>query len=430
MNPQPATRTSNLGIRNFYPFLIAVILLLSGCEKEQPVSGTVILQPIDSLMQQHVPDSIPGAVLQVKQGDEVIHRKAYGYAQLFDADMNTIDTPVEMSVDHLFDIASLTKVFGTTFAVMKLVDEGALKLDETVGKYLPEFNEGTKKDIRIHQLLNHSSGLTQWYPLYYHASDKSERYQYLAEMPLKYPVGEERHYSDLGFMLLADIVETVTGKTVDQYLSEEIYGPLNLSNTFFNPLERGVGPEHIVATSHGNPFERRMVYDDEFGYKVDVDPESWNEWREYTLIGEVNDGNAWYANEGVAGHAGLFSTVGDLQVLVDLLLENGVRKGRRYISKAVIDTFLTRDLHGNGLGWAMNPAVFDAPDELPDGSFGHTGFTGTSAAVVPEYNLSVILLTNRQHRGPLESGYYYDLGELREEIVRTSLVKLFRNETD
>src|SRR5699024_5622657 len=154
---------------------------------------------------------------------------------------------------------------------------------------------------------------------------------------------------------------------------------------------------------------------DSFGYRVDVDPNSWHGWRHYTLQGEVSDGNAWYANGGVAGHAGLFSTVDDLQVLVDLLLNKGQFEGEPFISAAVIDTFLTKDHYGNALGWAMDEDFISA-EGAPQGTFGHAGFTGTSVVVVPKYNLSIIILTNREHVGLQENGYYFDMGPLRQHI--------------
>ncbi|MGK7368891.1 MAG: serine hydrolase domain-containing protein, partial [Candidatus Halalkalibacterium sp. M3_1C_030] len=307
-----------------------------------------------------------------------------------------------------------TKVFATTYGIMLLADQGDISIDEPIYKYLPEFNEGEKRKITVRQLLSHSSGLVQWHPLYYEASDKHERLEVISEMQLRWPVGEERHYSDLGFMLLGDIIEKVSGKSLDQLLAEELYQPLNLQHTTFNPLKKGL--ENIVATSHGNPFEKRMVYDDNFGYNVDVDPDSWNGWREYTLKGEVNDGNAWYANEGVAGPAGLFSTAGDLQVLVDLLMNKGSFAGRQLISESVIDTFLTGDQFGNALGWAMDKS-FIAADGTPEGTYGHTGFTGTNVVVIPEYELTVIFLTNRQNVGLQDDGSYFNLRPIRQAIV-------------
>lgn len=369
---------------------------------------------IDTLIQKEIKaDHIPGAVIQVKKGDSVLHRAAYGYAQKYDYDLQPLTNPKQMSVDHLFDLASLTKVCATTFGIMQLVDNGAVALDDPIYKYLPEFKGGKKSKVTVRHLLTHTAGLAQWVPTYYHASNPQERYEYIAKLPLTWEVGEGRHYSDLGFMLLGDIIERVSGQRLDEYMQENLYQALDLKHTAFNPLEKGY--TKIASTSHGNPFEKHMVYDDEFGYKVDVDPRSWDGWRQYTLRGEVNDGNSWYANGGVAGHAGLFATVSDLQVLVDLLLHEGRFDGKQLISASVIDTFLTKDRYGNGLGWAMDKDIISA-EGSPAGTFGHTGFTGTNIVAVPQDSLSIILLTNRQNVGPQQSGYYWDLGDLRQAI--------------
>jgi len=398
-------------IIKFTSCLLLTVFSVS-CQSQNKVQSHV--STIDSLIQQDIEaNHIPGAVIQVKKSDSILHRDAYGYAYRYDYQLQPIKNPKPMTTEHLFDLASLTKVTATTFGIMLLVDEGEIDLDDPIYTYLPEFEKGNKSNITIRHLLTHTAGLAQWKPIYYFTSNPQERYQYIADLPLKWAVGQERHYSDLGFMLLGDITEGVSGQRLDTFLQKQFYDRLGLSNTFFNPLEKGF--EKIAATSHGNPFEKQMVYDDDFGYSVDVDPNSWNGWREYTVHGEVNDGNAWYASGGVAGHAGLFSTVDDLQVLVDLLINGGEFKGKQIISSSVIDTFLTKDRFGNGLGWAMDKSVISA-EGSPDGTFGHTGFTGTHIVVVPQDSLSIILLTNRQHVGPQQNGYYHDLGPLRQAI--------------
>ncbi|PAU94128.1 hypothetical protein CK503_07905 [Aliifodinibius salipaludis] len=397
-------------------FLGLLLTIFVGCTSNPDVEPKKVgkIAAIDSLIQKEIKeDHIPGAVIQIRKGDSILHRAAYGYAQKYDYGMQKVDNPEPMTTEYLFDVASLTKVMGTTFGIMKLLDEDALSLDDPIRNYLPEFEKGEKSQITIRHLLTHSSGLAQWVPTYYHAEDKEERYRYIANLPLKWEVGEGRHYSDLGFMLLGDIIENISGQKLDYFLEDNLYQPLNLRNTMFNPM--GKGYKKIAATSHGNPFEKQMVYDDEFGYNVDVDPKSWDSWREYTLWGEVNDGNAWYANGGVAGHAGLFSTVDDLQVLVDLLMNKGYKEREQFISESIVDTFLTKDQYGNGLGWAMGKS-FIAAEGSPDGTFGHTGFTGTNILIVPQDSLSIIFLTNRQNVGRQEGGSYFDLGPLRQAV--------------
>ena len=188
-----------------------------------------------------------------------------------------------------------------------------------------------------------------------------------------------------------------------------------MKNTIFNPLN-DKSSHLIAATSHGNPYETRMVTDASLGFKPDsLKPEQWNGWRQYTLKGEVNDGNAWYANNGVAGHAGLFSTVDDLQKLVDVLKNKGKIENGEFISENIINQFLTQDEFNNGLGWVMDNSSTYIKN-APKSTFGHTGFTGTSIAVVPKYHISVILLINRQNMGLLKSKYYYNVNSVRGKI--------------
>jgi CubicO group peptidase (beta-lactamase class C family) len=203
-------------------------------------------------------------------------------------------------------------------------------------------------------------------------------------------------------------------------MQQNIFLPLHMYNTTFNPLKKGV-LKKIAATSPGNPYEKRMVYDSSMGFKIkEINPLDWNGWRTYVLRGEVNDGNAWYANGGISGAAGLFSTVDDLQKLVDLLMNKGKTKRIQFVSENTIRLFLTKDKFHNGLGWMMDPENSFMKNG-PDGSFGHTGFTGTSISVVPAYDLSVVLLINRQNTGLLNNGEYYNVNPVRLQIFNAAM---------
>jgi CubicO group peptidase (beta-lactamase class C family) len=331
-----------------------------------------------------------------------------------------------MQLNTLFDIASLTKVTGTTTAIMVLVDQGKLSVDDPVSRFLPSFGSRDKKDMKIRHLLTHTAGLYEWYPLYYISSNKKETYELIDILPLKYPVGRGRHYSDLGFVLLGEIVEIISGLSLEQFVQQNIFLPLGMNHTLYNPKARGRS-SNIAATSFGNPYEYRMVHDSTLGFQVKgIDPDHWNGWRTYLLIGEVNDGNAWYANGGVSGAAGLFSTADDLQILVDMLMNKGMAAGRQFISEKTIELFLTMDSFKNGLGWMMDPGN-SFMRNAPAGSFGHTGFTGTSIVAVPQFGLSIILLINRQHEGLLPTREYYNVGPIREQIFET-VMKYCRKE--
>ena len=363
----------------------------------------------DSIVAAAVEHTIPGAVLVVAQNGKLLHERAFGWAQLNDFQVHRLANPRAMHRNTLFDLASVTKVMATTMAVMKLVSEGRIDVDAPLSRYLPDFRGPHLDSITVRHLLQHSAGLVQWQPLYYHASNERETYDVIRNMPLQWGVGEGRHYSDLGFMLLGYVVEHVTKQPLDEYVANALYKPLGLRSTTYLPKQRGF--IDFAATEQGNGYERHMVYDSTFGYRYRGDPTAWDGWRQYVLDGETDDGNSWYANHGVAGHAGLFSTAADLRVLLDLLLAHGSAGGRQYIASAVIDRFFTRDQYQNFLGWM-------SPNGLPEGSFSHTGFTGTYVLGVPKYGLAIVLLTNRQNMGTDARGYFPDVGPLQAAVAK------------
>ncbi len=369
---------------------------------------------IDSIIRTAIKDSIiPGAIISIYADGQVIIKKSYGYAFLKTYPGILLSQPEPMTVAHLFDLASLTKVFATTMATMILVDEGEIKIDDKVSTYIACFNGEHKDSITIRHLLTHTSGLAQWKPVYYHARSRESSITFICSLPLSFPVGKMRRYSDLGFMLLGHIAEAVSGQRLDRFLDEKLYGPLGLQNTIFIP-NRATYP--YAATSHGNPFEKRMVSDDSFGYLCDENPEDFKAWRKHTLIGEVNDGNAFHAFGGVAGHAGLFSSVEDLQLLMNLLLNDGRHRQSSFIDSSTIAEFLRKDNFGHGFGWAMGNDVLPLSDSSIH-LFGHTGFTGTYAIGFPERKVSLVLLTNRQNLGVNERGYYPSVNDLRKDLT-------------
>jgi CubicO group peptidase (beta-lactamase class C family) len=398
-------------------YFLLLFALFSQAQKIPPGNQKSELnRVIDSIFNSHIDsDKIPGAVILVKKDGKIIIRKAYGYALKYDYDHNLVEKPEKMSVRHMFDIASLTKVIGTTTSIMLLADRGLVKVDDPVARYVESFNKLEKSKITIRHLLTHSSGINEWYPMYYRVSDKEECFRLIGDLPLKYKIGEQRKYSDLGFTILGEIIEIVSGKPLDQFMNQNIFQPLGMNNTTYNPLKQG-DYRKIAATSPGNPYERRMVYDSTLGYTVKgLDPDSWSSWRNYLLRGETNDGNAWYANGGISGAAGLFSTAEDLQKLVDMLMNMGKTAKGQFLSEETVRTFLTKDSFNNGIGWMMDPAN-SFMKNAPEGTFGHTGFTGTSITVIPDERISIILLINRQNSGLMENGDYYNVNSLRLQI--------------
>jgi CubicO group peptidase (beta-lactamase class C family) len=398
--------------------LFTVLLAVGGCAgaRTPPIVAGVAepglargIATADSLISSSIGTLIPGAVFLVAKDGRVVHERAFGFAQLNDYGGRRLASPTAMRASTMFDLASVTKVMATTFAIMLLADRGQIDVDAPVSRYLPDFTGPHLDSITVRHLLQHSSGLVQWQPLYYHASHSAETYGMIRDMPLGWRVGEARRYSDLGFMLLGYIVERVSGRPLDRFLEQDLYRPLRLRSTAFNPRARGFS--EFAATEQGNVYERHMVYDSTFGYRYTGDPTAWNRWRQYVLNGEVDDGNAFYANGGVAGHAGLFSTASDLSVLLDLLNNRGARSGRQFVRPSIVDQFLTRDKYENYLGW-------QAPREMPAGSFSHTGFTGTYVLGVPMYKLAIVLLTNRQNMGTDARGYFPDVGPLQRAVSR------------
>ncbi|HKO17070.1 MAG TPA: serine hydrolase [Gemmatimonadaceae bacterium] len=367
------------------------------------------LATADSLVEAATGRLFPGAVLLVSRDGRVVHERAFGHAQLYDDSMHRLAAPPPMRASTMFDLASVTKVMATTFAVMLLVDQGRIDVDAPVYRYLPDFRGPHLDSITVRHLLTHSAGLVQWQPLYYHASTPAETYQEIRRMPLQWGVGEGRHYSDLGFMLLGYLVARVSGEPLEVFLRRALYDPLGLRSTTYLPRLHGF--TQFAATELGNGYERHMVYDSTFGYRYRGDPTAWNGWRQYVLDGEVDDGNAWYANGGIAGHAGLFSTAADLRVLLDLLNQRGRAGGRQIIRPETVDLFLTRDRYQNFLGW-MSPAG------LPAGSFAHNGFTGTYVLGVPRDQLSIVLLTNRQNMGTDARGYFPNVAPLDSAVAQ------------
>jgi CubicO group peptidase (beta-lactamase class C family) len=393
--------------------LAAALVLGSPVAMAQSSSLQAALAKSTAAVEAAVADGrVPGAVMVVAVDGKVVLERAYGYAHLNDAAGKRIASPRAMETSTVFDAASVTKVMATTMAVMILVDQGKVKVDAPVRTYLEDFRGPELDKITVRHLLTHTSGLVQWQPLYYQAANKTETFEAIRKMPLQWPVGEGYHYSDLGFMLLGAIVERVTGARLDVFIERALYAPLGLKSTGFLPKDRGLSK--FAVTETGNGYERHMVYGPDFGYGYKGDPKSWDGWRRHVLDGDVNDGNAWYANGGVAGHAGLFSTGADLRLLLDLLLNHGTAGGRQFIRGETVDLFLKPDAH---LGWRQ-------PDDMPKGAFAHTGFTGTYVLGVPEAKLSFVLLTNRQNAGTDAKGYFSDVGPLQSAAVRPLLEAL------
>jgi serine-type D-Ala-D-Ala carboxypeptidase len=372
------------------------------------------LEEIDRLVKGAIENNItPGAVVLVAKDGKIVKESAYGDAQKYDMGA-LLEKPRKMKKKTIFDLASLTKVMGTTQGVMKLVSEGELSVNDRVTKYIPDFASNGKGDVTIADLLTHTSGLTPWQPTYFHAKNSKEVLNYINALPLEYETGTDRRYSDFSFMMLGFIIEEISGEKLDDYLQKNIYEPLKMKDTMFTPSDHL--DRKIAATSWGNPFEYKMVDDPDFGYNVPERAEDFERWRNHTLIGEVNDGNSFYANEGIAGHAGLFSTARDLAVLGQAMLNGGSYGKVNLYDNQVIDSFTQPQRFGQGYGWELDKNWYMG-DRHSEKAFGHTGFTGTQVIFDPVYDLQIIVLTNKQNNGPLETGSYPSTGGLSKQIA-------------
>jgi len=310
--------------------------------------------------------AFPGAVLAVGRDGALVHLKAYG-RRTYDA-----GAPA-MTTDTLFDLASLTKVIATTTMAMMLQDEGRLDLDRPVRDYFSTFTGGAKDKIRVRDLLTHSSGIDWWAPLYKEARSMPEYLARILPMELKYEPGTKSVYTDLGVMMLGDILERSAGTDLNTFVKRRIFEPLKMRDTGYKPSE-SLRPR-IAPT--------------------EVD----NEWRKRLVWGEVHDENA-FGLGGVAPHAGLFGTAPDLARFATMLLRGGVFENRRFIAPATVAQFTTRGTvpdSSRALGWDTPSENSSAGTLMSKRAFGHTGFTGTSMWMDPETGVFVILLTNRVH---------------------------------
>ena len=336
----------------------------------------------------------PGAVLLVREGTRVFYLRAFGNRSLEPA-----VTP--MGEDTIFDLSSLTKAFATSIAMMLLVAEGKVRLDDRVTRFFHNFGVLGKTHITFRHLLAHCSGLAAWRPFYKEIlqierrggrikflgspAAKAHVYQALHREALESTPGTRVVYSDLGFMLLGAVIEEIAGMPLDRYCHERIFRPLGLRATAFIDLS-------LLRARRLEPVTEMIA------------PTERCPWRKKLLCGEVHDDNA-YAMGGVAGHAGLFSSAKDLDVLLCRLKESyrspGLAGGT-FIPQRIMHEFWSRDQTVNGSTWCLgwdtpSPTGSAAGSGFAPRSVGHLGFTGTSVWLDLDRDRHVILLSNRVH---------------------------------
>jgi uncharacterized protein YbbC (DUF1343 family)/CubicO group peptidase (beta-lactamase class C family) len=382
--------------RRFTAFAVIVVLVLFGffpaCKSVPPPKPTVvkvpppkpvevpaphpqplILEPepqyarIDEVARQEIASGgLPGAVILVGHQGKIVYRKAFGFRSI-------VPQRQPMTENTIFDIASLTKVVATTTALMRLVDAGLVSLDAPVGKYWPEFRCNGKSQITIRQLMTHTSGLRPDVNPQAHWLGYEGAINAIAmDHPVR-PPGSGFQYSDANFIAVGEVVHRVTHTPLDVYCKEKIFKPLGMRHTAFRPpgsWQSLIAPEDIC----GNRLR----------------------W------GEVQDPTANRMG-GVAGNAGVFSTVDDLAIFVQMLLDGGAIQGKRILSAKAVAT-MTKPNHipgsyiERGLGWDLvSPYSKEHNAAFPRGSFGHTGYTGTSIWADPHSQTFLIILANRLH---------------------------------
>ena len=331
---------------------------------------------IDKMMTAGVEESVfPGAVLLCARGNDVLFHGAYGVANLMDQ--------CPMQRNAVFDLASLTKPLATALAVSLLVKEGRVSLDTVLGDVLPMVQQTPKAKISIDMLLRHTSGLPAHREFFTsiikeQASGNYRPRQLLRNLivaePLDAEPGDQQVYSDLGYMFLSWVIETISGQRLDRFVWEQIYEPLGIRDLFFMDLA-------------GEPIKNQRLV------STQTCP-----WRRKTLTGEVDDDNAWAAG-GIEGHAGLFGSAASIHVLCCEILNALCHRSTIVLNPGVIASFVRQE---QGRDYV---AGFDTPSKLnsSSGSFfsslsvGHLGFTGTSFWLDPDSGLIVVLLTNRVH---------------------------------
>jgi uncharacterized protein YbbC (DUF1343 family) len=378
---------------------VVVLLLFSGQAPPEQASRLIVVSPaasgpigsveaqvtvdvrrldaIEALVRDAIAEKkLPGAVVLVGRDDRILYQKAIGNRAL-------VPATEPMTLDTVFDLASLTKVVATTTSVMMLVEQGRIRLNDRVSSYIPGFERYGKSDITIRHLLTHVSGLRPDVDL----ADTWMGYETaialaVDEVPTSRP-GERFVYSDINFFLLGDIVQRVSGLPLDRFAREHIFEPLGMKDTMFNPPSS--------ALSRVAPTESCTRY----GWPC--------QGPEMTMLrGVVHDPTARRMG-GVAGHAGLFSTAADLAAFCRMLLGGGAFQNARILSPLAVEKMTSAaspDLETNtrGLGWDIDSTFSSNRGELlPIGSFGHTGFTGTSIWIDPSTGMFVIFLSNRVH---------------------------------
>jgi CubicO group peptidase (beta-lactamase class C family) len=339
-------------------------------------------------MQHAINDSVfPGGVVGVMRNGALVWQQGYGY--------HDYTKTKSVASNTVYDLASVTKIMATTTSIMKLVSQGKVDVDDPVSEYIPEFNTLEKQEITLRHLLLHTSGLPAFRIYVDKLKSRDEIVEAVRNEPLINEPGKAYVYSDLGFILLAEIVHEVTGKHVDEFAADEIFSKLDMYDTLYNPYKSGSQFNGRIP-----PTEIDTVYN------------------RGTVLEVAHDERAYFM-DGVAGHAGLFSSAQNVAKYAFMLLNEGDYAGENVIEAEVVEQFTSNQspINYRGLGFDRKSEGFSSAGELTGPqTFGHLGFTGTSLWMDPDEDIAIILLTNRTY--PSRS-YGSQISRVRAEVADT-----------
>lgn len=350
----------------------------------------------------------PSAVYLVAEKGEIVFQDALGFAVVE-------PERIEAKLDTIYDLASLTKPLVTGLLCAKLIERDKLKLGDKIGRFFNLFNRENKSEITVQDLLTHTSNFSAWKPFYSIPDTPLRRVNlaFIADEPLESEMPGRVIYSDLNFILLRFLIEDLNGgRRFDEIAKTEIFEPLNLKSTFYDPslsLRK-----QIAASEKGNEYEKQMCVD--LGYDV-----SKYNWREYQIWGEVHDGNCHFMN-GVSGHAGLFSNAFETFKIAQQFLADQT-KLLKPETCVLFRTNFTENLNeARSIAFQLAATENSTAGEfLPINSFGHLGFAGTSLWIDPENERIYILLTNRTHARPLPFANINDARRRFHELAANAL---------
>ncbi len=408
-NVSPAD--SELSINIPYPTLVDSQL------SEQHTSFNQTFLKVDELITKEVKQGLPGAALLIAHKGNIIKKKAWGFAKKFDAKGQELDQPLAMSTNTFFDVATHTKTLSTSIAIMHLAHQGLIDINAPVVNYLGEFRGDGRELITIKGLLQNDTLYPFDVDFFNSDPDKNKglfsqnktHSQYLITQRLspslsnKHQQGHTKQNNDINFMLLGMVIERVTQLPLDEYVEQAIFQRLSLTNSMYKPLEKEIATEHIAATAlTGNTQGNKVQF---VNARSDV------------IHGEVHDEKAYYSMQEVSGHAGLFTTLSDAAVLAQLMVNKG--------GYGDIELFDERSEFT--LGWKkaneQNRWLFGP--YASSQAFGHGDANGTLVVIDPEYDLIIVLLSNKYHKPQMDAGDLWQMsGDTNQRFQFTDIVSM------